>query len=131
MSDPFADDADRAHRLGRPFARFMEKWRGMIRRHPWLDVTYKVIVTLLGTLIILAGVAMLVLPGPGWLTIFVGLAILGSEYHWARRLLGWLRKVLARIWERWRGWRAERRERKAARSAAREAANAEHMDPDH
>jgi len=33
------------------------------------------------------GVALLVLPGPGWLLIFVGLGILSTEYMWARRLL--------------------------------------------
>ena len=27
------------------------------------------------------------LPGPGWLLIFVGLGILSTEYMWARRLL--------------------------------------------
>jgi uncharacterized protein (TIGR02611 family) len=32
-------------------------------------------------------VALLVLPGPGWLLIFVGLSILGTEYVWAQRLL--------------------------------------------
>jgi uncharacterized protein (TIGR02611 family) len=35
----------------------------------------------------LAGVVLLVLPGPGWLLIFAGLAILSTEYVWARRLL--------------------------------------------
>ena len=54
-----------------------------------------------GTALLVAGIAMLVLPGPGWLTIFGGLAILAGEFLWARRLLerlkdgaGWLgRKV--------------------------------------
>ena len=30
---------------------------------------------------------LLVLPGPGWLLIFVGLSILGTEYVWAQRML--------------------------------------------
>lgn len=34
-----------------------------------------------------AGIAMLVLPGPGWATIILGLIVLASEYAWARRLL--------------------------------------------
>ena len=34
-----------------------------------------------------AGVAMLVLPGPGWATIILGFIVLASEYAWARRLL--------------------------------------------
>ena len=37
--------------------------------------------------VLLAGVALLVLPGPGWLLIFIGLGILATEYVWAQRLL--------------------------------------------
>ena len=42
---------------------------------------------------LLIGVAMLVLPGPGLVVIPLGLAILGIEYAWAR---SWLRKVKTR-----------------------------------
>jgi len=41
----------------------------------------------MGFTVLAIGVAMLALPGPGWLTIAVGLAILAGEYVWARRLL--------------------------------------------
>jgi uncharacterized protein (TIGR02611 family) len=44
-------------------------------------------ITIAGVLVTLLGVALLVLPGPGWLLIFAGLAILATEYVWARRLL--------------------------------------------
>src|SRR5262245_18506377 len=44
-------------------------------------------ITIAGFAVILAGIALLVLPGPGWLLIFAGLAILSTEYVWARRLL--------------------------------------------
>ena len=44
-------------------------------------------VTIAGFAVLLAGVALLVLPGPGWLLIFLGLGILSTEYVWARRLL--------------------------------------------
>ncbi|HET7846909.1 MAG TPA: PGPGW domain-containing protein [Acidimicrobiia bacterium] len=40
-----------------------------------------------GFTLVIAGVAMLVLPGPGVLTIFGGLTLLGYEFHWARRLV--------------------------------------------
>lgn len=40
----------------------------------------------IGFTILLLGAAMLVLPGPGVVTIIVGLAILGTEFVWARRL---------------------------------------------
>lgn len=44
-------------------------------------------ITIAGVVVVLAGIALLVLPGPGWLLIFVGLSILATEYVWARRLL--------------------------------------------
>ena len=47
----------------------------------------RVAVTIAGFAVILAGVALLVLPGPGLLVIIAGLAILATEYVWAQRLL--------------------------------------------
>ncbi len=47
----------------------------------------RVAVTVIGLVVLLAGVLMLVLPGPGILTIVAGLAILASEYVWAEKLL--------------------------------------------
>jgi len=40
-----------------------------------------------GFVVVLAGVAMLVLPGPGLLVIAIGLGILALEFAWAERLL--------------------------------------------
>jgi uncharacterized protein (TIGR02611 family) len=47
----------------------------------------RVAVTIAGFAVMLAGVALLVLPGPGLLVIIAGLAILATEYVWAQRLL--------------------------------------------
>jgi hypothetical protein len=47
----------------------------------------RVAVTIAGFAVLLAGAAMLVLPGPGIVVILAGLAILGTEYVWAQRLL--------------------------------------------
>ena len=44
-----------------------------------------------------AGAAMLALPGPGWLTIAAGLAVLAEEFHWARRLLDRLKAAAGRL----------------------------------
>jgi hypothetical protein len=44
-----------------------------------------------GSLLLLTGVAMLVLPGPGAALIIAGLALLGTQFEWARRASGWLR----------------------------------------
>jgi uncharacterized protein (TIGR02611 family) len=47
----------------------------------------RIAVTVAGFAVLLAGIALLVLPGPGWLLIFVGLTILATQYVWAERLL--------------------------------------------
>ena len=47
----------------------------------------RIAVTIAGFAVLLAGIALLVLPGPGWLLIFIGLTILATEYVWAQRLL--------------------------------------------
>lgn len=47
----------------------------------------KVAVTLVGGALVLLGVALLPLPGPGFLVIAVGLAVLATEYVWAQTAL--------------------------------------------
>ena len=47
----------------------------------------RIAITVIGGLFVLAGLAMLVLPGPGILIIVVGFAILGTEYAWAAAAL--------------------------------------------
>ena len=61
-----------------------------------LVITYKtarrIVVTVVGVTVILVGVALLVLPGPAFIVIPVGLAILSVEFAWARRWLRTLRE---------------------------------------
>jgi uncharacterized protein (TIGR02611 family) len=55
-----------------------------------IKVVRRVIVSVIGVTVLLIGVALLVLPGPAFIVIPVGLTILASEYAWARR---WLKRV--------------------------------------
>lgn len=50
----------------------------------------RVVIAVIGGTIVLLGIAMLVLPGPGLLTIAGGLAVLGAEFTFARR---WLKRA--------------------------------------
>ncbi len=50
-----------------------------------------------GFLLLGIGAALLVLPGPGWLTIALGLTLLATEYHWARRWLDFVKRKAADI----------------------------------
>jgi hypothetical protein len=43
----------------------------------------RIAVTVIGGVLVLAGLAMLVLPGPAILVIPLGFAVLGTEYAWA------------------------------------------------
>jgi uncharacterized protein (TIGR02611 family) len=63
----------------------------------WLRRTRMVGVTLLGGTAVLLGIVMLVLPGPGVLVILAGLALLATEYAWARWLLHRAREKTARL----------------------------------
>ena len=64
---------------------------------PVRAVVVKVLVTIGGPLVIAAGVAMLVLPGPGLVVIALGFALLALEYEWARHALGLLGRGLSRV----------------------------------
>jgi uncharacterized protein (TIGR02611 family) len=50
----------------------------------------RVIIGVVGFTVLLIGVALLVLPGPAFLVIPAGLAILAIEFAWARR---WLQRI--------------------------------------
>jgi len=60
-------------------------------------ITYRwarrIAVAVVGGTVLAIGVALLVLPGPAFVVIPLGLAILGAEFAWARL---WLRKVRQR-----------------------------------
>jgi uncharacterized protein (TIGR02611 family) len=47
----------------------------------------RIAVFVVGMLVLLAGVAMIALPGPGLLVVIAGLAILATEFAWAERAL--------------------------------------------
>jgi uncharacterized protein (TIGR02611 family) len=57
-------------------------------------------VALVGLVVIIVGIVLLAAPGPGWLTIFVGLGILATEFAWARSLLGRVRRIVG-SWTAW------------------------------
>jgi uncharacterized protein (TIGR02611 family) len=53
----------------------------------------RLVILIVGMTVLLIGAAMIVLPGPAVVVIPVGLAILATEYAWARRWLGILRNT--------------------------------------
>jgi tellurite resistance protein TerC len=47
----------------------------------------KIVIAVIGTTILLIGVALIVLPGPAFIVIPIGLSVLASEFIWARRVI--------------------------------------------
>ena len=92
--DPEERDASAAYEDFRDDARVQAEWEDRVPLAP-LKVVWDFIrrngkrvgVTIAGFAVLLAGVVLLVLPGPGWLLIFLGLGILSTEYVWAQRML--------------------------------------------
>lgn len=74
--------------------------RERIRRNRALNQTWRAGVFIVGSAIIAAGLVMFVTPGPGWAAVFVGLAVLSTEFVWAERLLGWAKHQAGRAKDR-------------------------------
>jgi len=55
-----------------------------------LRVVKRIVITVIGVSVLTIGVVLLVLPGPAFIVIPIGLALLATEYAWARR---WLQRV--------------------------------------
>src|SRR5258708_22721785 len=59
----------------------------------------RVFLIIAGFTLLLAGVVMLVTPGPGMLVIFLGLGLLAAEFVWARRLMDRMKREGLRLKE--------------------------------
>ena len=77
-------------------------FRQFFARHRTLDLTYRVVVAVIGAAVVVGGIILIPLPGPGWLIVFGGLAILSTEFEWAGRLLDFARRQV-RGWTHWVG----------------------------
>ncbi|MBQ0897652.1 TIGR02611 family protein [Micromonospora sp. U56] len=72
----------------------------LIRANPTGRVALKIFIAIAGALVVTVGLALIPLPGPGWLIVIGGLAIWAVEFHWARRLLAFTRRHV-HAWTRW------------------------------
>lgn len=55
---------------------------------------------IVGGLVIIIGLILIPYPGPGWLIVFAGLAVLATEFEFAARWLAWL-KIKYAQWTEW------------------------------
>jgi uncharacterized protein (TIGR02611 family) len=75
-------------------------WRRRIRSNPLFHRIYRAAVGVVGLVIVVGGLIMVPFPGPGWLVVFLGLAVWASEFEWAQRLLHRARSTL-KAWSEW------------------------------
>jgi hypothetical protein len=107
------------------FAEFWIRfWRGMKTTHGrgrWWKLkrivhpdglapaTRRIMVAGAGGVVLVIGLGMLILPGPAFLVIPLGLAILATEFPWARRWLSSARSSFSAARKKVRNWRRKRR----------------------
>ncbi|MFD9336066.1 TIGR02611 family protein [Streptomyces sp. NPDC060028] len=84
--------ADKAAAQPAQEAPHVSKAPAFIQARRGLHLSWQVGVFVVGLVVIGAGIAMLVLPGPGWVAIFAGLAIWATEFAWAHLVLRWTKR---------------------------------------
>ena len=62
--------------------------------------TKKVAIGIIGGIVVVLGLIMVPYPGPGWLVVFAGLAVLATEFDWAQEILDKGRE----IYDSWQNW---------------------------
>jgi uncharacterized protein (TIGR02611 family) len=71
-----------------------------IKARRMLHLSWQVGVFILGLAVVVAGVIMLPLPGPGWVVIFGGMAIWATEFVWAQLVLRWTKRKVTEAAQR-------------------------------
>ena len=71
----------------------------MVKETLWASykTARKVVIGSVGFTVLLVGIALLVLPGPAFIMIPLGLGILAAEFAWARRWLKRLKEESGRV----------------------------------
>ncbi|CAM5575081.1 membrane protein [Streptomyces spiroverticillatus] len=65
-----------------------------IQARKTLHLSWQVGVFVVGLAVVIAGIIMLPLPGPGWVVIFGGMAIWATEFVWAQLVMRWTKRKL-------------------------------------
>jgi uncharacterized protein (TIGR02611 family) len=80
----------------------LDGFRQRVRSTRTGRLTLQLVVGLLGGLVVALGIVLIPFPGPGWLIVLAGLAILAIEFVWAQRLLLFTKSRLESWWH-WLG----------------------------
>ena len=80
----------------------LDGFRQRVRSTRTGRLTLQLVVGIFGAVVVALGIVLIPFPGPGWLIVLAGLAILAVEFVWAQRLLGFTRGRLESWWH-WLG----------------------------
>ena len=116
MTDTLTREIEIGESPQNPMRRALRRARAWVERHPRIRFAYRFAVGVLGAIVVVGGLILVPLPGPGWLIVFLGIAILGTEFPAAHRVGQWLKRVLASALSRWKAWRASRSARASSSS---------------
>jgi uncharacterized protein (TIGR02611 family) len=75
-------------------------FRARLEQRPALRMAWRIAVGVVGLAVLVLGIIAIPYPGPGWLIVFAGLAILASEFEWAKRVLQYARGK----YDAWTDW---------------------------
>jgi tellurite resistance protein TerC len=73
------------------------KWDSWFAKTPTLRAAKRIVIAVVGGTVTLLGIALIVLPGPAFIVIPIGLSILATEFLWARRWLQKIRQMATRL----------------------------------
>ncbi|MEU1052889.1 TIGR02611 family protein [Streptomyces sp. NPDC005876] len=88
-----ADRTEGEHALGSRAPEFVKARR-------MLHLSWQVGVFVIGLAVVVVGIVMLPLPGPGWVVIFAGMAIWATEFVWAQLVLRWTKRKVTEAAQR-------------------------------
>lgn len=76
-----------------------------LTRPKWCSpLAWQIFILIAGSVTILVGIAMLVLPGPGSLVIYAGIGILATEFIWAKQIFVKIRDCAVYCYRRLQAW---------------------------
>jgi uncharacterized protein (TIGR02611 family) len=96
VPDRAGDEQKAAGIIEQSMAR-LDAMRSWVHRRPAGPRVWRIGIALLGGIVIIVGVIFLAVPGPGWVTIFVGLGIWATEFAWAKSLLTSVQRTVGKV----------------------------------
>ena len=93
--EPVSDQHDETRALSRA-QRWLRPARSYVHGWPAGHHIWRVGIALVGLAVVVTGIVLLIIPGPGWLVIFLGFAIWATEFPWANAVATFVRRQISR-----------------------------------